>query len=54
MTRTEETALLEDGSSSGSDGGEGSGEEGEEEREGGQEGGKGRQSVDQDEELIDL
>ena len=52
MSRTEETALLEDGSSGGSDGGEGSGEEGEGEEE--KEGGKGRRSADQDEELIDL
>ena len=53
MSRTEETALLEDGSSGGSDGGEGSGEE---EGEGGEGkvGGKGRRSADQDEELIDL
>ena len=50
MTRTEETSLLEEGSS-GSEHGEGSGEE--EGEGGGGEGGK-RRRRDQDEELIDL
>ena len=52
MTRTEETSLLEEGSS-GSDHGEGSGEEGEG---GGGEGGEGetRRRPDQDDELINL
>ena len=52
MTRTEETSLLEEGSS-GSDRGEGSGEEGE--GGGGEEGEGGRRRrPDQDEELINL
>ena len=46
MTRTEETSLLEEGSS-GSDHGEGSGEEGEG-------GGGERRRPDQDDELINL
>ena len=52
MIRTEETALLEEGSSD-SDHGEGSGEEEEEEEEGVGGGGKRVQS-DHDDELINL
>ena len=53
MTRTEETALLEE-ISSGSDHGERSGEEEEEEEGERGTGGKRKKSADQDDELIDL